>query len=117
MCRVLPGIITRVANDLLVNLHWKELIICFSFKYVLVGVKGHNSSGSPCLVAVKVDIFLEGVMRPTCTLVFPVIGEFFHSLGDIRCVKLHLSSGISADSICSFCTKSLTVRYFPRGPA
>ena len=53
-------VVSRLCSDLLVNLFWKQLAIRFTFNYALVAVSKCRPDGDPRLVAVKVDIILEG---------------------------------------------------------
>src|ERR1700755_650488 len=116
MRRILPKVVSRVSQDLLLDLHWKKLVISFSFKYVLVNIKRGNGFGDPRLVAVGVDIIMDGCSWPTHTLIFPTSGEFLHPLGNTRWVQLYLFPGILADLVASFCSISLVVKYLPRRP-
>ena len=81
--RIFPRVIARLCSDFLVSLHWKELIVTFSFKFVLVDIHRSKSFGRPCLVAVEVGILLDGVLRPARGLTFQTLGEFLHPLGTV----------------------------------
>src|SRR5882757_1783612 len=100
----------------LVNVHWKKLVVSFSFKFVLVHIKGGDPFGVPRWVAVKVGALVDGRSLLPWTYCVPTAGEFIHPLGEARWVMLNLLSGSPTNPWTSFCSKSVTVTYLPRRP-
>src|ERR1700742_3206556 len=95
--RTLLRFISKVYYGLLVDIHWKELVISFHFKFALVNVQGGNSYGSPRLIAIVADIVLDGGSLPSVTYCLTTLGEILHSLHFARWVNLYLFSGFSAN--------------------
>ena len=92
-------------------------MVKFSFKFVLVRVKGGELFGRPKLVAVEVVALVDGKVLSPHVWCIPTPGEFLHPLGSAWWVHLHLSPGFFADSGVPFCSYSVTVGYSPRRPS